>query len=89
MRLLRFFRSVIGANEPTTYVEGTVVDGPTRVGGDGAHVRCVVFRLDSCPDLRFQQRLSSLSPVRHRGDRVRVHYLLHGALADVQWVESL
>lgn len=89
MSLLSFLREVIGSEEPTTYVEGAIVEGPTNVEGDGGTDRSVVFGLDTCPEVRFQQVRSALAPERRRGERVRVHYWMRGPIADVQWVEKI
>jgi hypothetical protein len=89
MSLMSFLRGVVGAEEPTTYVEGTIVDGPDQVDGDGTSNRTVVFRLDTCPEIRFRQVLSALAPERRRGERVRVHYRMAGPIADVQWLERI
>ena len=88
MSIMSFLRSLVGTEEPTTYVEGTITESDTRADGPSAN-RIVAFRLDSSPDLTFQQQLSALAPDRHRGDRVRVHYRLVGSIADVQWVEKI
>jgi len=89
MSIMSFVRSVIGAESPTTYVEGTIVEEPTKADGEGPTFRAVTFRLDTCPDLRFRQELSALAPERRRGERVRVHYRMRGPTADVQWVEKI
>jgi hypothetical protein len=49
----------------------------------------VTFRLDTCPEVRFRQVLSALASERRTGERVRVHYLMRGAVAEVQWVERI
>lgn len=88
MSILSFFRGVIGAEDPTAYVEGTITESNNEV--DVATTsRILTFRLDSCPDLSFRQEVSALAPDRRRGDRVRVHYRLIGPVADVQWVEKI
>lgn len=94
MGIMGFLRGVIGAEEPTTYVEGTIVDGPTvegptAVGGERRARRVVTFRLDTCLQVRFRQVVSALAPERRRGERVRVHYLMRGPVAEVQWVERV
>ena len=89
MSIISFVRGVIGAEEPTTYVEGTIVDGPSTVDGDGKTSHTIAFRLDTVPDIQFQQALSALAPKRQRGDRVRVHYRMKETIGAVDWVEKI
>lgn len=89
MSIMQFLRGVIGSEEPTICVEGTIVEGPAKVESEGATTRSVVFRLDTCPQIQFQQAFSALAPERRQGERVRVHYRMNGPIADVQWLERI
>lgn len=89
MGFVSFLRGVMRAEDPTTYVEGTIVDAPTRIDADGAADRVFTFRLDTCPELQFRHALSAIASERRRGERVRVHYRMAGKVADVHWVEKI
>jgi hypothetical protein len=88
MGLFDRLRSAVASQPQSEDVVGTIVEGP-RPEAENGPVPTVVFQLDSQPGTEFRQVLGPLSPVRHRGDQVRVHFHRDTrGRAMVDWVEK-
>ena len=91
MSLFGAVRGALGdRKDKSEAIEGTLVDNPKLVDGDGAAGRILVFHLDSRPDLEFREVDRPLVTKHRRGDRVKVHCRLAGnGVADVDWMEMV
>ena len=90
MGLGNLFRGIGRGGAAAQEVEGSIVEHAVVTALDKETApQHLVFRLDARRDLEFRQELTPLTPVRRRGDRVRVHYHADGmGQALVDWVEA-